>query len=185
MDIAELKRVSKTMSWLLRHAAEQSGLLVDPEGFVPVDDLLVAMRQQQIDATRETLAAVIAQVEPTKQRFRLEGDWIRANYGHSLEQRVSHSAQVPPDVLLHGTSTDAAEQILRDGLRPMKRQYVHLTTDRTLAATIGRRHGKMCVLGVDARRAHEAGLPFFAANERFWLVEQVPAEFVFRAAEQP
>jgi len=35
-------RVSKTVSWLLRHAAEKEGLVMRKDGYVKVDDLVSA-----------------------------------------------------------------------------------------------------------------------------------------------
>lgn len=60
----------------------------------------------------------------------------------------------------------------------MRRQYVHLTTDRELAQKVGARHGTAALIYVDAKHAHEVGLPFYRANERFWLAQEVPPEFL-------
>jgi putative RNA 2'-phosphotransferase len=124
------------------------------------------------------LFAVLAQVEPHKQRYSIVGDWVRANYGHSTADRIAHTPMQPPDVLVHGTSTSAVASILREGLLPMQRQFVHLTPDRHLASTVAMRHGKACLIRVDARGAHADGVIFYQANHTFWLVDRLEPRYL-------
>jgi putative RNA 2'-phosphotransferase len=177
-DRKYLKQISKRMSWVLRHGAERLGLSIDPEGYIPVEELLAVLQETVPSISEKTIHAVIEGVETQKQRFSIADGYIRANYGHSLAQHIKHIPAEPPGVLYHGTSTIFKELILAEGLRPMKRQYVHLTTDPNLAAKIGSRHGKPCVLTVDARKAYENGIEFYQANRSFWLVTALPKEFL-------
>jgi len=173
-----LKQVSKQMAYLLRHAPERGGLQLDPEGYVSLDELVHALRQSIPAVTPETVKAVVALVEPQKQRYAIQGDAVRANYGHSLADRIEWVPAEPPAVLFHGTARDALSQIRDTGLLPMKRQYVHLTTDRQLAISVGGRHGPACLLEVDAKRAHAEGIIFYQANFTFWLADAVPSCFI-------
>jgi putative RNA 2'-phosphotransferase len=175
---ARLIRISKLMSLILRHKPEQFGVILDPEGYAPVDDVVRAVRESMPDVDSNDLRSVVEQVEPDKSRFSIVGTDIRANYGHSLQDRIVQPRVVPPEVLLHGTSESAVADIRRDGILPMRRQYVHLTTHRELAARVGGRHGKATVLEIDALRACESGLAFYRANESFWLADFIPAEFI-------
>lgn len=177
-DHKYLKQLSKQMSWVLRHGAESLGLGIDPEGYVSIEELLPVLRKTDPSVSEKTIQAVVDTVEPQKQRFSIVDVYIRANYGHSLTERIKHAPAEPPRVLYHGTSTAFKAQILAEGLRPMKRQYVHLTTDAALAAQIGRRHGEPCVLIVDAGKAHENGIEFYRANQGFWLVTALPQQFL-------
>jgi putative RNA 2'-phosphotransferase len=174
MENKLLKRVSKQMALLLRHAPERAGLMLDPEGFVPIEDLVRALKDSNPGVDEAIVRAVVAVVEPDKQRYLIVDDCVRANYGHSTTERIQQAAAMPPDVLFHGTSAVAAPKILADGLRPMGRQYVHLTPERKLAATVGSRHGRPCMIRVDARSANAAGVAFFKANFTFWLALGVP-----------
>lgn len=174
---ARLRQLSKRLSWLLRHAARQEGLLPDPQGWVALDDVLV-----RLAVPREHVLAVVRLVEPHKQRFSLEGEWIRANYGHSQPERVLHPQAEPPPVLYHGTTEAAVAAILREGLRPMRRQYVHLTTDLALARKVGSRHGPATVLRVDTAPARAAGVVFYRANPVFWLAAELPGLCLARVA---
>lgn len=178
MDAARLKRVSKRMALILRHAPERAGLVLDPEGYVRLDELVAALRGEIPDVDADTVRAVVLQVEPHKQRYAIEGDFVRANYGHSTAERIAHEPAEPPAELFHGTDETALQAIREQGLKPMRRQYVHLTTDPELALSVGARHGAPRLLRVNAAAAHAAGLPFYKANHTFWLVAAVPAEFL-------
>lgn len=178
MSNARLIRMSKLMSLMLRHKPEQFDLVLDPEGFVLVLDLVRALRHSISDASVDDVRRVVETIEPDKARFSISEHEVRANYGHSLMERVAQPLVVPPEVLLHGTSEDVVAAIRRDGIRPMRRQYVHLTTSSDLAARVGSRRGKAQVLKVEALRAHESGVAFYRANESFWLADFLAPEFI-------
>jgi putative RNA 2'-phosphotransferase len=170
--------ISKALSLILRHEPQRFGIVLDPEGYAPLEDVLGAVRTRVPEVSELDIEAVIREVEPDKRRFSLSEGEIRANYGHSTADRILHEPAVPPDMLLHGTSEKAVEGILQQGLRPMRRQYVHLTTNPELAARVGSRHGKVRVLTVNATAAHAAGVVFYRANESFWLTNAIPPEFI-------
>lgn len=165
-------RLSKRMSHALRHAPWQYELELDEAGWTPVADLLAAL-----DVSRAQLENVVR--ESPKQRFELAADRIRARYGHSVPGRIVREPGTPPAELYHGTSTSAATSILRDGLRPMRRQYVHLSATLEMAETVGSRKGEQVrVLTVDTPAARAAGVEFLRGNEIVWLAAGVPAEFL-------
>src|SRR5262245_22060012 len=139
MTGADLRRLSKALALVLRHDAERLNLGVDPEGFVPIVEVLAALRAMSIGATDETLRRVVAEVDVHKNRYTIVDDAIRANYGHSLKQRIVHAPAAPPETLFHGTSAATKDTILSEGLVPMRRQYVHLTIDVELARQVGSR----------------------------------------------
>lgn len=178
MDTTLFKRISKHMSLLLRHTPEAAGLNLDPEGYVHVSDLVTALQRDVPEATADTIFTVIAQVEPQKQRFSIVDNYVRANYGHSLPDRITHHSAQPPDTLFHGTSTSAIASILANGLHPMNRQYVHLTPDQQLAVKVGSRHGEPRVIRVDAHSAFANGQIFYKANRAFWLVESLAPRYL-------
>src|SRR5262245_39367929 len=125
MDDKRQVELSKLLALLLRHRAGEHGLSLDPEGFVPLEDVLAAInRKRGWDWVRGAhIAQVIAQQE--KRRYEIVEDDIRAIYGHSVDTAISYPAVAPPQTLLHGTARRFVAAILREGLRPMSRQYVH------------------------------------------------------------
>lgn len=171
-------RISKLMSLILRHKPEQFDVVLDAEGYALLADVLHAITMSIPDVTLEDIRRVVDTIDPDKTRFSIAGAEIRANYGHSLKEKISQKKVEPPDVLLHGTSEATVQTIREMGLRPMRRQYVHLTTNRELAARVGGRHGKAHILEIDAHRAAESGIPFYRANDQFWLADFVPPQFI-------
>jgi putative RNA 2'-phosphotransferase len=165
-------RLSKRMSHALRHAPWLYELELDEAGWTPVADLLAAL-----GVTRAQLEDVVR--DSPKQRFELADDRVRARYGHSVPGRIVREPGTPPAELYHGTAESAAANILRDGLRPMRRQYVHLSVTRAMAESVGRRKGeRVLVLTVNTPAARAAGVEFLRGNEIVWLAKHVPAEFL-------
>jgi putative RNA 2'-phosphotransferase len=182
VDRARHKAISKAMARVLRHEAGRLGLTLDAEGYAALDELAQTLnRQSRLRVTVEELRAVVAEGAPVKQRYSIVEDCVRANYGHSLAAIIQHPAGTPPALLYHGTSAARVEAILREGLRPMARQYVHLTPDAALARSVGRRHGAPELLAVDTVHAAAGGVVFYLANPQFWLCAAMPAEYLSKA----
>lgn len=172
---------SKAMSHALRHEPDAYGLTLAADGSVTLHDLVAGLQRAGVDVTVDDVRRVVA--ESDKQRFAIEDDRIRAQYGHSTDERIVKRSITPEPVLWHATSPDAAAAILRDGLLPMGRQYAHLTTDQDLALQAGRRKSAHPVLlRIDAARAHAAGVTFSEGHDRVTLALSVPPEYV-QAAE--
>jgi putative RNA 2'-phosphotransferase len=178
MASSRLVRLSKLLSLVLRHSPDKFGIVLDPDGYAGLHDVLSAVQAAMPDATEAELIAVVDTIEPDKRRFTISDGEIRANYGHSLATRIEYPAGDPPEVLWHGTADRALPGIAAYGLLPMKRQYVHLTTDPNIALRVGARYGTPRVLKVDAARAHTGGVVFYQANDTFWLAEKVAPEYL-------
>ena len=81
------------------------------------------------DLSRAQLETMIGR--SPKQRHEIDGSRIRALSGHSVPRHIAKSPGEPPAVLFHGTAASATAAILAEGLRPMRRQYVHLSVTGT------------------------------------------------------
>lgn len=82
----DLVRISKRLSYVLRHNPSSAGLTLDANGWVAVADLLEAL-----GLTRAQLDEVVSRND--KQRFMIMGDRIRASQGHSVQVGIF---SVPP-----------------------------------------------------------------------------------------
>lgn len=175
-----LVQISKASSYALRHAPQKFGLELDEEGFVTIDELLAglnAKRPEHDPATHQDLEQIIA--ESDKQRHEIVDDKIRALYGHSTAQKIERTPTTPPAILYHGTSHKAAKIILSEGLKSMRRQNVHLSVDVETAHLVGlRRDDDPIILVVDAAAAAAAGCNFYQGNDKVWLSDAIPAEFI-------
>jgi putative RNA 2'-phosphotransferase len=176
----KLIQLSRTMSYALRHNPADFGLTLDVEGWVPVQDLLDALRKRRNewrDLQIDDLAQVMAQSE--KQRFVMHDDKIRAFYGHSVELKMQHEPAIPPVLLYHGTTPQAAKIIRIEGLKPMKRQYVHLSADEETARQVAlRRSQRPVILRIDAFTASQQGIAFYLGNDKVWLADRIPPTFI-------
>lgn len=178
MNESDITRISKTLSYHLRHRPDELGLTLESGGWVAVDELLAALARKGKAISRAQLDAVVAR--NTKQRFACDEACtrIRANQGHSVAVDLELEPATPPDVLYHGTSERAAASIEREGLKKIRRHHVHLSADVATARNVGARHGKPLVFGVDAAAMHAAGHQFYRSANGVWLVDTVPPAFL-------
>lgn len=175
-------RISKAMSHALRHAPATYGLELAADGSVLIRELARGLRAAGLEVWEHDIERVVE--DSPKQRFVIEGNWVRAQYGHSTDDRIEKDPIVPQAVLWHASSPEAAEEILRGALKPMERQYVHLTVEPGLALEAGRRKARQPVLlRIDAAAAHEAGVVFYEGHDRVTLADTVPAEFISLVSE--
>ena len=173
-------RLSKTLSYWLRHAPEAAGLTLDAAGWAETGAVLAALARET-GAGAGDLQRVVAQ--NPKQRFELSDDGlrIRARQGHSVAAEGDWTAAVPPERLFHGTVEASLPAILAEGLKPMQRHHVHLSPDIETASRVGGRRGAPVVLTVEAGRLHAAGEPFFLAGNGVWLTARVPPAYLRRS----
>ncbi|MDT9681853.1 RNA 2'-phosphotransferase [Streptomyces sp. TRM76323] len=176
MDERRAVKVSKYLSRHLRHQPERIGLVLDPQGWVAVDDLLRAMARHGMPLSRAELEHVVAVND--KRRFALDGDRIRASQGHTVDVDLGLPPATPPAYLYHGTVGARLEAIRAEGLRPMSRHHVHLSPDRETAARVGSRRGRPVVLTVDAGAMHGDGHVFHVSANGVWLTDGVPPRYL-------
>lgn len=171
--------MSRFMTYILRHHPEKVGLTLDEEGFVPVDELAKAIASTPGWEWVERHHLIQVVTGDPKGRFQVVGDKIRAAYGHSVEVSPKYKPTKPPEILYHGTSRRAVQAIKKEGLKPRKRRYVHLSTNEETAFEVGRRHGESpVVLMVKAREAYKAGIFFTRAAPTIFLSDPIPPEFI-------
>ncbi len=172
------KKISKRLSFVLRHAPESMGIALDEQGWTPVDVLLRQLNAHGFRVSEQRLHHVVKSND--KQRFTLSSDKkrIRAAQGHSVEVRLELPAITPPDVLYHGTATRNLGSICAKGLVPGTRQHVHLSADTATAKRVGARHGTPYVLTIDAAGMHAEEFEFYQADNGVWLTDSVPMKFI-------
>ena len=172
-------RLSKEISYALRHAPWEYELEMDEEGWVPVEQLLEALHRtvKWSNICEADLNEMIEKSE--KKRHELAEGRIRAFYGHSIPMKILKEEKMPPDVLYHGTARRFLESINENGLLPQSRQYVHLSQDIETAENVGKRHDdKPCILIIDAKTAWNDGIKFYFGNEKVWLADAIPSRYI-------
>ena len=178
MEYHRLVKISKYLSKHLRHQPKRIGIKISLGGWVAVDELLAACSNHSFPLTRDELNEVVANNNKKRFSFDSTGKLIRANQGHSIDVDLQLQAQIPPDVLYHGTGANAVASILNTGICPMSRHHVHLSTDIATAKAVGKRHGIPVVFTVDAAGMYKDKFNFHCSDNGVWLVERVPPEYI-------
>lgn len=178
MNAQQLKKISKGLSYILRHRPDSVGLELREGGWLEITELLDALRRTGEEVPRDVLEQVVA--ENDKQRFEFSADrlMIRARQGHSAEVDLGYEPALPPDVLFHGTATKNLESILQQGLLKGRRHHVHMSTNKETMLQVAMRHGKPVLLEIDAQRMHADGHAFFVTGNHVWLADHVPPEYL-------
>jgi putative RNA 2'-phosphotransferase len=170
------ERISRFLSYLLRHRPKEYPVSFDRQGFAAWNDVVDALRGRFQEITEEEIRAIVTGSD--KQRFELNEGKVRATYGHSFPIDLGLEAADPPPELYHGSARDLAQAISRSGLKPRDRQYVHLSTSVEEALAVGRRRDPSpAIIVVDSQRAHAEGVRFYRSGPVF-LVEYVPPKFL-------
>lgn len=177
MNYVEL---SKEISYALRHRPDEYGLTLDEDGYVFIDDLLRGLNARGHhgrNITKEDLGKALAVSD--KQRHEINGDMIRALYGHTVEGKIAKEECIPPDILYHGTTPKAYPRIQEEGLKRMKRQYVHLSPDLETATKVAkRRTDTPVILVVEAKKAYEEGVKFYLGIDCIYLSDDIPSKYL-------
>lgn len=170
-------KLGKTISYALRHHPEEFGLELDEKGWVDVDKLLLALQEQWGKLTEEDIYDVMNHSD--KRRYEIKNGKIRAFYGHSFQKKIKKTPVEPPQYLYHGTARRFVDSIMKDGLLPMKRQYVHLSENIETAIKVGSRRDKQpIVLKINAQKAYKDGFSFYEANDQVWLTDIVLPQYI-------
>lgn len=172
-------KLSKEVSYALRHAPWEYELELDSDGWVEIVQLLAALQEspQWRDVRARDLAAMIEGSD--KKRHEISGESIRALYGHSIPQKITKSPAAPPELLYHGTARRFIPSIKEAGLLPRSRQYVHLSADTQTALMVGKRRDNAPVLlRINALEAWKNGVAFYIGHEKVWLADAVPPAYI-------
>lgn len=168
-------KVSKYMSYLLRHNPED--LEIDEEGFVNLS-LLIRKLQKKYHVTENFVRSIVND-QKGKRRFEIVDNKIRAVYGHSLKVKINYPEDKATLIFYHGTTPAYAQKILKEGLKPMRRQWVHLSaTIENAKETAKRKTSTPVILEIDAEKSRKNGIKFYKATDKIYLTKYVPPNHI-------
>ncbi|KAG0233674.1 hypothetical protein BGW42_007260 [Actinomortierella wolfii] len=160
-------RLSKSLSWLLRHNAVAQGIAIGADGFSKLDDVLAHSRFKGF--TVQDVEAVVRNSD--KKRFELvdrEGvAYIRAVQGHSIKEvkeegheLITDATQIP--IAVHGTNMAAWELIEKEGLKRMNRNHIHMAVGLPGENGVisGMRTSSTVHIYIDTAKAMKDGIKF-------------------------
>jgi putative RNA 2'-phosphotransferase len=132
---------------------------LDSYGWVHLIGLVVGLRCHRKEWRNLGENDIIEMISKSdKCRFDIYKGKIRALYGHSLPGKVLKMSVQPPAILFHGTSSAFIKKVKHEGLRPMGRQYVHLSVDQETALLVAKRkQGISFIITVQASKAYRNG----------------------------
>jgi 2'-phosphotransferase len=175
-------RISKLLSFLLRHGAQKAGLSLDSQGYVSTTALLKQPKLSQLSLS--TLRHIVDNDQ--KGRYNLiqtDGEWkIRANQGHSIMLSLDMK-RISPVHVVHGTYLKVLEQIRREGLKCMSRTHIHLAHDVSKA-----RGNAEVFVWIDAKKAEADGIVFEESDNGVVLTKGIEgvlgAKYIYKVTDR-
>ena len=168
-------KIGKKITYLLRHNPED--LIMDTKGYVSVQSLL-----NKVGITQEELDHIVDTNDKKRLSYNSDKSKIRATQGHSLKVDTELKLTRPPRVLYHGTSSESWEKIKKSGgLDKMNRLHVHLSSDKTVAYSVGKRYSKYkepIILEIDSASMYTDGYKFYLSENGVWLTDNVPLKYI-------
>ena len=173
----KLSRKSKVIAEILRHNPFKYGLDITSKGWVSVQGII-----NNVGCIKDisVLEDIVYKDEKSRYAFNEDKTLIRAKQGHSIPSiDIDFDRYYPTEDLYHGTSPAVVENILTEGLRSMKRQYVHLTLNTETAYSVGKRYSKDKE-PVILRVRKDADIEFFISENNVVLTKkEIPAKYLY------
>ncbi|XP_037044022.1 putative tRNA 2'-phosphotransferase [Bradysia coprophila] len=188
--------LSKLLSWILRHGANEEKLPIDANGYIDIDVILKTHRFVAKKFSLNEIKNVVA--NDRKQRFALDtlpnGKMrIKANQGHSMANvqmtmtKIDDARKVP--IAVHGTYYRFWEKIKAEGLKRMTRNHIHLTENEVFSGdTSGFRSSSEILIYVDVSKAVSDGVVFYRSANNVILTEGLdgvlPSKYFARVVDR-
>lgn len=167
------KKISKFLSYILRHHPELIDLNLDEKGWANVNEIIAKSANDNQGFTFEELNEIVETNDKKRFVFNEDKTRIRANQGHSIGIDLNLKPQQPPELLYHGSAQANVDSILKNGIEKRSRQHVHLSLDIETATKVGMRHGKPIILTISTGKMFEDGILFYLSENNVWLTDFV------------
>lgn len=172
--------LSKKVSYILRHEQHDNHLEIDDRGWCYLSNLISILRKDEkfSSVVKKDIVEMIKLSE--KKRHEIDGDKIRATYGHTTGKKIIKQASPPPNILYHGTINKFLESIFSVGLHSRERHYVHLSKDIDIAINVAKRRDSfnIVILEVESEKAYNEGILFYCESDGIWLSDNIPPKYL-------
>ena len=176
-------KLSKFLSLVLRHQPQTIGITLSEQGWVDTQTLIEKMNEYGKPINMDTLSMIVETNAKKRFAFNADQSRIRANQGHSVDIDLGYVQKTPPNILYHGTAQQNIDSIFKIGVDKRNRHHVHLSQEIDTAYKVGQRHGKPIILHVLAKEMHGVGFKFYESDNKVWLTDHVPVEYIRRNEE--
>ena len=145
MEKKNYNLLGKKLSFILRHNPSIVGGNIDSKGWMSVSTLT------KEDYTLDDLIYIVNNDKKGRFEFSKDFSKIRALQGHSIPNINADLEKYNGNpILFHGTKKEFVPSILKNGLKKMKRNYVHLSQTIEEAIKVANRWGpNIAILKVD------------------------------------
>lgn len=170
------QKISVKLSWYLRHNKDIEAFKKDENwnGSVPVEWIL-----KELEINMTILDEIVETDKKGRYSFNSDKTTIKANQGHSVNVNLGLIPSEPPKILYHGTNQNVKDIILDTGLKPMNRQFVHLSEDIETASVVGKRRvGDLVILKIDSESMYKDNIEFVKSQNGVWLVDIVNPKYL-------
>ncbi|OQX81202.1 MAG: hypothetical protein B6D56_02885 [Candidatus Omnitrophica bacterium 4484_70.1] len=173
LKVAGKKDISKFLSYILRHNPSRFRIKLDEYGFADMDEVVRILKKKFSNIGEKMLKRLVEEDEQA--RFQIKKGKIRARYGHSIDIKPLGEMENIPDILYHGTAKRFLSSILKEGLKPKGRKFVHLSLNLEEAIRVGRRKDvSVVILKIDVKKAKQEGIKFWR-EEKVVLAPFIPS----------
>ncbi|KAJ2369792.1 tRNA 2'-phosphotransferase [Coemansia sp. RSA 2607] len=178
-DSPEVK-LSKFLSYILRHGAAKEGMVLRDDGSILLSTLMKHKKLQS--TTFEQIKHVVDTNE--KKRYVLFSDldelgsqswYIRATQGHSIKVKepplVLLTADNMPSEVIHGTTREKVPLIREKGLSRMSRTHIHFASGLygNKGVVSGMRASANAFIYIDTEKAMQDGIEFYISENNVIL----------------
>jgi putative RNA 2'-phosphotransferase len=170
--------LGRLLLYMLGHKPAEFGLVPTSEGFVPLKELLKAIRDEP--GWRHIRQSHINEVLLGKDRFLFEVDGNRIRARERKWQQDFESPDRPsvPKILFTTVTRKAHPVVMEKGLKSAAGRYLVLSLDEEMSSKIGRRRDPQPILlRVEAEKAGREGIPFHSFDTLF-LCKEVPPRYI-------
>lgn len=178
--------LSRQMCHALRHKPEMYGIELDDNDSCLISKLTKGLFDKNHMVTEAEFDRIFEDIvdiaKEDTERYEIDSLSIRAKYGHSFKTKHKREPIVPPTLLFHGTIEKFIPSIVEEGLKPMNRDKVHLTSSYEMAIQKGSRRktdSKLYIIFIDTIRATlEGNVKFYKESDQVFLSDPIPPQYL-------
>lgn len=158
---SERTKLSKSLSYILRHGATENNIPIDLNGFVDIG----AIHRWDRRLTQDVIKEIATKCPKQRFTYNENGTKIAATQGHSVSAVKTENELLTPvyeGVVVHGTFRRNLNAIRTQGLSRMGRNHIHFA--RSTMTDHGFRRNAEVAIYVDVAACVARGLVFYESK---------------------
>jgi putative RNA 2'-phosphotransferase len=168
-----VKRTAKFVAYILGRQPDEFGLVLDPNGFIPIKTLLKAIHEEEgwRHLRKGHLNELILNLNPAP--IEIQEDAVRAVNREHLPA-IQETKDLPKCLYL-AVRQRAYPFILENGIRPNQNPYIILSSDSSMAERLGRRidnHPVLITVQTENAQIRDSG--FLQYGHHLFLTQFIP-----------